>query len=307
MNIFIFACAYTAQTLLYNLEYMIAEQIDTVFVLAENHADYDFEKSFSFTIKRLHNVSDCVKNCDLSLIFKHDNIPQQSIITIESLCEKYSKKHITFNDPWMCSRSHIEKNDIINRTSSIPTIDIVYSGLYSQPFIVELLLNKIFSLECIAFEQVFDKSTYDLLLQFKASHILNKKVNLLYGKDYINSPSIGIYSFDIGDKMERLNEYIDYRKDEKPDFIIFQTTLDYIEYVNNEGRRIFYYNLGRDIDYLITSYYHSILATNDYYVYCKGQDLPSINKYKFLNNSLNSVLKNKIFAKIALPSGIIPM
>lgn len=305
MNVFICGSTYTVKTLLSNFEYCIPSQIDSILVLAENHSNYEFEHSFPFTVRCLPNVSDCVKNSDLSLIFKQSTIPRRSIDKIELLCKDFSKEHAVIDDPWVFTDEGFKHKELYNK-SNAPIIDIVHSGIHSQPFIVELMLNKIFVSEHIKFSQSFTESTHNLLCQFKARGILNDKIVYLL-EDYTSEPDIMICAFDIGEKLQYLEDYIEYRKHEKPDFIFFQTTLDYVEYVKNNVNQILYYSLERKIDCLNASLYHSILQNHGNYVYCEDETFSSKIMYSTFNNLTAYTIKSMIFEKIALPSGIIPM
>lgn len=305
MNIFIYSSSYTVLTLLYNLEYCIQKHIDNIFVLSENHSNYEYEYSFPFSIKCLPSVWDCVKNSDLSLVFKQSNSPKHWIDKVEQLCKDLSKEIIIINDPWSCVYECF-KHDVLYTKPNKPSIDIVHSGIHSQPFIVELMLNKIFMLDNVNFFQFFTESTHDLLCQFKASGILNDRIAQMLDDD-ISEPDIIIYAFDVGDNLQYLEDYIEYRKHEKPDFIFFQTTLDHVDYVEEHINNKFYYTLERQLDCVNTSLYHSILLNYNDYVYCKKGTLSSENMYSTFDSLTECTIKKMIFKKTALPSGIIPM
>ena len=306
MKIFILASSYSAHSFICNLEYLINDDVESVYLLSENHEVDEFVDRYPFEIKCLPDVVSCIQNSDITFLLEQKNIPLESINNVKKLCTSLSKKFIAISDPWEIAENDVYKKrnensiDIQNK----PIIDYVYCGNHSQPYSAELLLNKIFNFENIKFKQFVSSSTFMLLVQIESFITINTAIKSSCIDNCCTNPDIIVRSFDAGDNLQYLNDYINSRKYSEPDFIIFQTMLEYLNYTVNEIKQLFRYKIDREIDHVIISPYHNISLSDGIYVYCKQKYFPERN----INHAYEEmVLRNKLIEKIALPSGIIPL
>lgn len=75
-KVFILSTAFFARTLMYNINYILGADFDSVILLKENHSNFD---SFQYNVELYEDINDCIYYADYILIYQTEKIPQKTV------------------------------------------------------------------------------------------------------------------------------------------------------------------------------------------------------------------------------------
>ena len=300
-KLFLLSNNFSTHMLIYELDFVLKIDVEEIILLKENHSVGEFHTfNGEIPITLYSDINKCILNCDIVILFVDENIPYKSIDSIYNQSLFQGKRCIILNNPWRSSpTSFTSFEDNTIASPNVPVILNLSIGLLSQPYCMEVLLNKILFQNNFNITQHFSAQTNDLLLQLKTNDLLNPNF-------YISDiGDIFVYSIMVNENENISKEVIELINNIAPDYIIIQTDLRFEKY--GEIKNFIFYNCYRQIDMIVKSHY---INYNCIPVYCmnrNNQDAVSDNIYDLDSNILEETLSKKIITKIAFPFGIRPI
>ncbi len=303
-SIFIFANAYAAKTAMYMLDYVLNINFTNILLLRENHSLVEFDyRTVKKHIVIYDNIDECLEKAKYVLVIKDNDIPNSSIDKIinESIIKK--KKYIVVDNPW-------EDIDLANKDlcvlcknkfseisiSNVPNILLIGCGMASQLYCMEVLINNILTSEKLLFSQIFSDET-QTFINYLSDYGINQAFisPTTISKD---ESIITVQSINIGDNLNSIKNYFEIINRIQPDFIILQVPagLKDLDLIIN----FFKYGLLMPIDLIVKS--HFVPYRNIKVLY---RDANQNNVFKYYDDiRIKTILKQSIFSKMALPTGV---
>lgn len=312
MKVFICSNSFVTRTLLFNIDYLFNFSVEKIILLLENHhSNEKFIFSSKIEVKFNDNIDECLSDCDIIFLIKDLNIPNKIVNYIELRSLQLNKQYIVIDNPWEDYNNKLQYTNntytnIINNPGikKCPVILCISLGITSQPYCLELLLNKIFNQNNIITKQYYSIQTYDLFRQIESADLLNSKILFSnYTSDENNQ--VYICSYPTNEQMDDEKTCMEFIEKLSPDYIILQTNIKEYDLVNISN--ILYYNFGTKIDFFIKSQYYDF---NGHKVYCSNIKINSSNSPNLMSiesEDLEYHLKQDMLSKIALPESIVAL
>ena len=298
MTVFILSDVFNEAEFLYNINATLKSKFDKIVFLRETHCSGKNIiwncQTFSYYI--CDSIEECIMQCDLMIIIKSENIPQQTIIFAKEIASNCQKQYCYIDKTKSPSSVAIDYHSFnyLNK----PTILILSTGMYAMPYCIESEVNKILSESSIKFKQIYLPSTENVLSQLYLQNQLDRSLENRFSESISEDYSILVISLALSYDLENVSDYPIEKI--RPDYIILATDGRF----NNEetAQNIIKYRYKRYIDMIIKSPFALI---DDYYIVNLPCETENDGTAKFLvDNSLGNKLKSGIFTKIALPEGI---
>jgi hypothetical protein len=298
-RVFIFANSYLARNVVFSLDYLLDLNVDHIILLEENHNKCEkFSINDNVIINYCSTIKDGIINCDLVLILVDDFLPQNAVERVHLKSKELGKRCVNIYSNWNKIQDHTSCFERTNAKDH-PTILTLSLGQNAEYYCLEILLNKLFNNKKINIKQYFSDSTRGFFTQFQNHNLLNPSLGLQLNdgaKDY----QILVYHVSIGNNTDSLKSCLDACNKLSPDFIIFQSDVQYEKY--DELKKIIQYSLLAKVDvHIYTNYFKYDETTK---VYCNNVHTDSPDIICIESTDLEDVLTKNILAKIALPENI---
>lgn len=282
MKIFIFLNGFISRTLLFQLDYILNERLESIILLSENHSEEDVSFYYNNRNKIFiyDNIETCIEKCDTIVL-------ENRVINPEIKKSKKRKVYISVPDR---TEEVLKESIPLYDYSQKPVIAILSMGLYNDSYCTEILINKILNNIGALPLQLFSKRTSSLLENLEQEGILNPK---LIKKPNEENSDIFVICIDCdGYTYSDFNSLI---SKISPDMLVLCT--NYIFKNENEIRNFFHYI--KEIDIIISSPYipYEVNPGKYYAVFCKKNNINNSNSIIY-NENLESILKETIFKKL---------
>lgn len=227
IRLFIFSNSFNTYILVKSVEYFFNNTIKEIIILQENNDD-ELEKIYDSHIVLCNKLKSAVELSDIVIVWDDVDIPQESVKLIENLCVTNKKTY--FNIPFSLNEySNVRDiENIIPNLCNCPVLLNISIGLGTlQPY-VELVLNNIISSTKIDFKQYYSPITQKIFKSINDTNLISIKEHSSFFTN-LNSEAFSIVSLSVPN-IEELYKYIDIFHKIRPDFVIVQTSLDYIHF-----------------------------------------------------------------------------
>ena len=268
-------------------------QIDKYIFLSENRI---LDKKNDTKITYFNTIEKCVQNCGLVVAAKSSSIPSKSIDKLVSFCIRYKKEIV-----WFEEEKPLNYTEALNKSiefKSHPVIAILYCGSLSLPSIFELKIRDVFCANKVRIAQFFSLQAKTIIKGFK-----NHKNTLSFDDilvDYQKKDVI-IYSSNIGDNFQFLDQCISNCLETMPDYIFVLTTVDHVNHYSEIAEKI-RFCINDQVNFrIITSKYH--VLPNDNKVFC--EDYLNSEKLLYLDEIDYNGLFEDVISHISIPNGIV--
>lgn len=302
-KLFIYSNSFVANTILYQLPFLLNIHVDEVILLKENHPNEVSCSKFGVKIKLLSNISECIKRSDIIFILKDDNTPLRIISKILDMAREYCIKCYEIENPWS-KYDYLAKEDNLTIDEDIKKYPVVLSislGPSAQQYCLELLLNKILSKHNIGIKQVFSPTTYSFLSQLVDYRLTSKEICMQF--ENVLNFQVVLYAMDIGVDFNNIRAFMDTIKTINPDFVIIQTNIRFCEY--EIAKMLFKYGCFVDLDLIVKSHYNTVTLEDANIIYCSNNISVTDFVKDLEQNNLEDELEFKIFSKLTLPQGVL--
>lgn len=295
-KVFILSTAFFARTLMYNINYILGADFDSVILLKENHSNFD---SFQYNVELYEDINDCIYYADYILIYQTEKIPQKTVNYTIGQAAVLDKVLIYLSDN--CGGNTLfNYTEVLQKNKDIPWIFHVSIGEAPQSYCLETLINKILQKNNVNFEQYFTVASSMIVSQLERKKQLNPE--FMHFKQKTNGrKDIIVCSYEVGNDENNLWCAIELCHDFCPDFLIIQTDLKYssVEDVRNK----FFYSSSTDVDLIINSRFYPYKDT--LIAYC--DELESTKSLFLDDKHLEEKIQRSIFSKISYPDGFYPL
>lgn len=300
-KLFIFSNSFNTKTFAFEIDYVLNLKIDRLILLKENHSIDELIACGKFKIDFYSTLDECLSECDTVLLIIDDNIPEISQNYLESMCAKLNKCCIKIINPWKDTEPTYKICENYDYEAK-PVVLLLSSGIASQPYCAEIMLNRLFYDRTIPIRQIFTELTRSVLSQLQQNGSLTEQLEaqLMSNEQPYN---IIVYSIYIDEKLQNLKNFLTEFRTLSPDFIIFQSDINYQEF--EKIKNIIEYNFFKKLDFFIKSNYHDI--NNLCYLYCNNNIGPNNDVEYIESETLKEKLIERILAKISFPEGIVAL
>lgn len=256
MNLFIISDAYSAKTLLPNLDYLLSESIEKVFLLNENHFQFDFSvENFHFDIILSEDIDECILGSEIIFLIDNGRLCKNISNKIQKQLEGTSKKLVVFQDLFKLDDEFDFKTNYNAKVADKPIVLIISYGDFSQKYIIELALNKIFYDNRVDIHQEFSHNVEYLFETLDRHDLLNSKIrksiHFPIERSELIVKSITTSIMDYSEKSVDLYKLIGQAC---PDYLILNTNAR-LELDTKDIFQFFAIRYGKDVDYFIQSEY----------------------------------------------------
>ena len=297
IRLFIFSNSFKTYILVKSVEYFFNNTIKEIIILQENNDD-ELEKIYDSHIVLCNKLKSAVELSDIVIVWDDVDIPQESVKLIENLCVTNKKTY--FNIPFSLNEySNVRDiENIIPNLCNCPVLLNISIGLGTlQPY-VELVLNNIISSTKIDFKQYYSPITQKIFKSINDTNLISIKEHSSFFTN-LNSEAFSIVSLSVPN-IEELYKYIDIFHKIRPDFVIVQTSLDYIHF---EDLLKSLNNICLiKCNILIESNYRVI--NNEWMVNCGIRNDKKNNTLNVDASDLKDDLLKRIVSHFSLPEGI---
>lgn len=287
MNVALLSNSLINRTVAFNLDYVLNEKIENIFLPAESHS---LNEMLYFcgreNILICDRIDESISESDI-IIASNKNI-------ISRL--PASKRTIFITNPWAEEIENIPKIEVPQWTRGKPVIAILSLGRFTDQYYIEILVNKVLFESGAKIHQIYSKETYSILSDLSKQNLLNPNI-LSYKND---ESDITVMSID-GTKFHNDAEFICELSRISPDmlFICIDRTIENVDSIDNIVRNV------RQVNLTIRSPYisYDVGTGVKYPVYC-GFVKENTN-VSSLDTELESHLKKQITKCLYFPSGTV--
>lgn len=195
-NLLIIGDGFSSKTYIVELEYLLNEKFDSIYLLRETNRCDDIFIGCTCPINVVNDIDTGLSNC-------HTVFVMCSVRFTEDMFEKHLRSHNLYD-------KRVYKINIANTTecqcnnssailhhNSTPTILVLNSSSHTQSHVIELSLNKYFVEEGLNLFQKFSENSFRILHQLKQESLLNPVVcNTLCDSKHTNLAIKAIDLFD---------------------------------------------------------------------------------------------------------------
>lgn len=291
MNVFLCGNGYSVNSFIETLNYILNIGNNDIVLLNENYLA--MKKYCSIPAIVYKTLNECIEASDYIIVLKNENFPVHIFRNIENMVTGSNKKLVSI-DVNYDSYQVLKSSD--SNSADIPSVLILAMGLPLQSYCTEIKIHKALTSRGIKATQKFSNIAENVLIQLDTMKILNKSLS-----DQINNQKkcgdIFIETIYIGEDMNRIEEFIPYFSQLKPDFIVLQTDFRFQQY--NIAQQIAKYWCFSRLNIMIKSRY--TMVNDKYIVYCD-----SINdEHTLYTNScdLGDNIIESIISSLTLPNG----
>ena len=303
MILFLMSDSFTERMILYKINYLLNWNIEEVILLRENHLQGEVFVTDEIAVTIKENIDECVESSDNIIIVKSLCIEPRTIDYVLQKAQNYNKECFVidncFEDIQLKS-----KGELYSEFKQYPTVLNIALGMDSQPYCMEILLNRIFEEKRIKFKQIFTEETKRFLWNLNSYGVLNfSYAQQLEADRHTNAFNIVVWTLNIGNNMKNLKYWIEHIRCISPDYIIFQTDNTFknsnIQSINE------FLKVGgiNEIDTFVKSRYGWLNGENRvYYAERKegGKDIWDLE-----DGDLRQKLSFDILSKIGLPEKMV--
>lgn len=299
-KLFVYSTAYVGRMIVHSAPLLFEQDTNEIILLSENHSEKDFLDLTQIKVTYCDTPIEAIHLSDMVIICLSENMPSEKVEYVKLICEKCKKT---------CYLMHADflnkVNDNINATmdfsSSILIANIATSSNCNQLYI-ELLLNKILSMNKITFKQTFSPNTTELLRQLESQGILNSKITPHLHSTTGDTYNVNIIGINLYGESNTVDSELDNIKKYNPDYIILQT--DYKQENLDLIKNILKYRCNTNCDYIIKSRYIEVENLVGFKIYCSDNERYSCDTLDEESQGLIEDLAFNIFSQLSLPTGI---
>lgn len=304
LSIFVFSNSFIERMIIWNLDFLLKCKINKICLLKENHSSEDVSlHNYAYNILICNTLEECILNSDIVLIIKNKNLPEISIDKILQYVKIHKKEIHIISNPFTEYPVHFNDepfNSMKQEFERKPVILTVSLGIVTQPYCIEILMDKMFLQQKIRIKHLYTKQTMDFFVDLNTCGLLNKSIaKKIHKPQYYNDYEIIICSINIGDDIYNITKYMDTIRSIQADYVILQVDKKFDDYEN--AINFFKYGCLSPINIIVKSKYITINNKNYVYIYSSNSD--SIAK-DIESPSLASELYEDILLKISLPTGM---
>ena len=196
---FILGDSYSVHTFIHNIDYVLDDNIDFIYLLGEHHSKNEyFNSRLNNKIKIEDSLESCIINSDVIFIFEECLLSTEKKDAIINLVKNYQKQYMLIKSSFR-EKCLLDDKDQLEQHQKCPSILILSVGDYTQLFSVEIELNKRLS-ELTEIKQQFSDVTQSMIFELNQYGIINSKKLLPQQK---TSFSLQLFSLHI-DYFEQL-------------------------------------------------------------------------------------------------------
>lgn len=292
MNIFLISNSYIETTLSYNLDYLLKQKIDNIFLLSENHSVSELLiKNSPIKIKLFNNLDEAIIASDMIINIPFEDMSLSLTDKLIKSSNKYNKKLNIYDFPIQKQKIDIDIDRTLNY-SNVPVLVLLSIGNYHQMHNTEILINKMFSEFNLNLYQKFSHSSSTLINSIKKETEKNERYDII------------TLSFEFNDIEEIFNNSDLYELFDiiNPDYFVVNVESDYLHV--EEIKKMFFYRYNIDVGLFLMSNFISIEKDGYmrplYYISKKNDNI-----YFCSDKNIYEIVRRKILSKIALPQDII--
>lgn len=173
-NLLLLGDSFSSKTYIFELEYLLNEKFDSIYLLGESNKYDDIFIGCNCTINISTDINLCLLKCHtVFIIYTHRFTKEILSKTIDSR-KLYGKKIYIINTDYSDEESIIANHTI--HFDSTPTVLILNQSIHTQCYIIELALNKYFVNEHLKLYQLFSESSSRILHQLQNNSLLNPSI-----------------------------------------------------------------------------------------------------------------------------------
>lgn len=291
-KVFIFADSFAIDNILYKFN-EVTILSDLEICLCE-HVCHNYKNQ---NIVVIPNITECLNNCDHIIVIESSEMPEDTLAFIRKISTEQGKRLIWLHNSWY---NHIDENKLsfIKAPPKVPLIFSISFGLASQPYKLDMLIDKILISSNVRYKHVYCTSTYNLLIQFMDYNILNHSICKQLEYDS-SCDELFVYHANIN-KFDELKQCKLLFENNIPDFIIAQ--VDNREYCIDHLNKLVCQIFGSQIDVILRSHFIKFI---DHLIYCDNNQIPISTECVDLENIYHEkIVMERLFTKLAYPPEI---